>query len=281
MWGVPYAADGWNEIVPDLFIGGHDRADGPDQYRRCPVIVHNQFDLVISLYQRDGHGPGPGVEHHYLSIPDGALLAADAVRCGELADTAAAAVQAGRKVLVRCQAGYNRSGLVTALTLIRLGHDADKAISLIRERRSRYAMFNEHFLAHLRKEVPAPKRIQFSRRRGARMSEGAVYVGRHTSPTYGRWGNPFPVGHPCNDPLFRNAMVGGVPLARQGVVEDRAHAVELFAFWLMATVPYTQADVRRELAGKNLACWCPLPAPGQPDLCHGALLLRVANGGEP
>lgn len=39
----------------------------------------------------------------------------------------------------------------------------------------------------------------------------------------------------------------------------------------------TVDDVRRELAGKSLACWCALPAPGQPDHCHAAVLLRIAN----
>ena len=24
----------------------------------------------------------------------------------------------------------------------------------------------------------------------------------------------------------------------------------------------------RELAGRDLACWCELPEPGEPDLCH-------------
>ncbi len=33
-----------------------------------------------------------------------------------------------------------------------------------------------------------------------------------------------------------------------------------------------------ELRGHNLACWCPLPKPGEPDHCHAAVLLEVANG---
>lgn len=37
-------------------------------------------------------------------------------------------------------------------------------------------------------------------------------------------------------------------------------------------------DVQRYLRGHNLACWCPLPKPGQPDHCHGAVLLALANG---
>lgn len=31
------------------------------------------------------------------------------------------------------------------------------------------------------------------------------------------------------------------------------------------------------LRGRNLACWCALPAPGEPDPCHAAVLLDLAN----
>lgn len=31
------------------------------------------------------------------------------------------------------------------------------------------------------------------------------------------------------------------------------------------------------LRGKDLACTCPLPEPGQPDLCHAAVLLELAR----
>lgn len=45
---------------------------------------------------------------------------------------------------------------------------------------------------------------------------------------------------------------------------------------------YTTADdVRRELAGKDLACWCPLvDASGNRVPCHADVLLAVANGWE-
>lgn len=36
----------------------------------------------------------------------------------------------------------------------------------------------------------------------------------------------------------------------------------------------TAKDVRRELRGKNLACWCALGAP-----CHADVLLEIANAG--
>ena len=31
------------------------------------------------------------------------------------------------------------------------------------------------------------------------------------------------------------------------------------------------------LRGYNLACWCSLPDEGESDLCHAAVLLRLAN----
>ncbi|SEN88259.1 DUF4326 domain-containing protein [Nonomuraea pusilla] len=117
-----------------------------------------------------------------------------------------------------------------------------------------------------------PKRIRRERTKGYKLPEGAVCVDRTT-----RWGNPFRVGDPCPSSVL-NVAIGGTPLARQGVVEDRKHAVELFSYWLMAEVPYTSVDIRRDLAGRDLACWCPLPEPGEADWCHAALLLILANG---
>jgi protein-tyrosine phosphatase len=51
----------------------------------------------------------------------------------------------GKRVLIRCQAGWNRSGLLMALVLIRDGHTASEAIDLIREKRSRHALSNFTF----------------------------------------------------------------------------------------------------------------------------------------
>ncbi len=85
-----------------------------------------------------------------------------------------------------------------------------------------------------------------------RVPEGAVKV---TRP--GRWGNPHPVGKACRD-------CGG------GTVHDLDEALELFLR------DVDRAAVRRDLRGRDLACWCPI---GQP--CHAELLLQIANGGDP
>ena len=39
------------------------------------------------------------------------------------------------------------------------------------------------------------------------------------------------------------------------------------------TFGYTPEDVRTFLAGKDLACWCPLDQP-----CHADVLLEIAKG---
>lgn len=65
--GAEFAETPWNEVVPGLFMGGHHRRDGNG--RVVPVVVTNEFDVVISLYSRAGHGPDPGVLHPGLPYP--------------------------------------------------------------------------------------------------------------------------------------------------------------------------------------------------------------------
>lgn len=98
-----------------------------------------------------------------------------------------------------------------------------------------------------------PRRIQLSRAKGWRMPENTVKVDRST-----RWGNPAVIGQ-----LFEGEQV-----------EDALHAVTIFrdgvAYGLEGFPDID--DVRRQLAGKNLACW------RAPDaLCHADTLLMIAN----
>lgn len=147
--GVPFAEHPWDEIIPRLWMGGHDYTVAGDAL--LPVVVADQFDLVISLFQRPGHGPFPGVEHLALDIPDGRLDDEQLDAVIRLADRAAKATCFGQQVLVRCQAGYNRSGLVVAYALVALGYAPTQAIDLIRRRRSSWALHNEAFVGYLLK----------------------------------------------------------------------------------------------------------------------------------
>ncbi len=60
---------------------------------------------------------------------------------------------------------------------------------------------------------------------------------------------------------------------------DRAGCVALFREYLDATNYQTDRmgyppleEIRAELRGKDLACWCPLDGP-----CHADVLLEIAN----
>ena len=50
-----------------------------------------------------------------------------------------------QKVLVTCQMGLNRSGLVTALALRRLGVSPQRAVWLVRKARGQWALSNQSF----------------------------------------------------------------------------------------------------------------------------------------
>ncbi len=108
----------------------------------------------------------------------------------------------------------------------------------------------------------SPQRIQLRRTKGWRKPEGAVVVSRPSG-----WGNPFRPGEPYR-------FVDGAGRLRVGVVGDRTSAARLFTSYLAVRIDMHE-QVRTELGGRDLACWCPLDAE-----CHADVLLRIANGSE-
>ncbi|MEU9145021.1 protein phosphatase [Streptomyces sp. NPDC048349] len=128
-------------------MGGHHWTDA--QGESHAAVVGNQFGLVISLFTRPGHGPGPGIDHVVAEIPDGPLSAEQIHTVQKLARTAVQAVRDGRAVLVRCHSGYNRSGLVVAQALIESGEEATAAIKTIRQKRSPWSLNNRIFEEYL------------------------------------------------------------------------------------------------------------------------------------
>lgn len=127
-----------------------------------------------------------------------------------------------------------------------------------------------------------PERIRRSRVKGWRKPENTVIV---TRP--GKWGNPF-----AAKGNGRGGEEGAATMTRQYLVDD-------FREWLLTPVtewpdraafargdtgrthlmgvPYqgrpTLEQIRAELGGKNLACYCHLDQP-----CHANVLLELANG---
>jgi hypothetical protein len=75
------------------------------------------------------------------------------------------------------------------------------------------------------------------------MPTNAVYIGRPS-----KWGNPFEIG-------------------KDGT---RNEVILLYQEWITAQ-PTKIAEAKRELAGKDLICFC------SPKSCHGDILLEIAN----
>uniref|UniRef100_A0AAU2JZL1 Protein phosphatase n=1 Tax=Streptomyces sp. NBC_00049 TaxID=2903617 RepID=A0AAU2JZL1_9ACTN len=144
---VPGPPTPWDEIAPGLWMGGHYWTDAAGALQ--PVVVADEFDLVISLFTRTGHGPGPGTGHVVGEVPDAALTEAQLRTVQGLARTAGLALDAGLTTLVRCHSGYNRSGLVVAQCLVDRGLAPADAIALVRRRRSPWALHNETFTSYL------------------------------------------------------------------------------------------------------------------------------------
>lgn len=107
------------------------------------------------------------------------------------------------------------------------------------------------------------------------MPENTVYVGRPS-----KWGNPF---RAYSEPKYqmvvddRTSTVKDMVLERPTPENQRAmtaKAVELFALHIgpLGLYEIDRSELRAELAGKNLACWCPLDQP-----CHADVLLELAN----
>lgn len=126
--------------------------------------------------------------------------------------------------------------------------------------------------------MPTPQRIHRTQRKGWKTPENTIYVGRPT-----KWGNPF------------------APMVIPGwATASRQYAVDDYTRWLLTEcrtdprdgrvlsiggswpellgVPYAGRpaleEIRVNLAGRNLACYCPISQP-----CHADVLLEIANGG--
>jgi protein-tyrosine phosphatase len=143
---IPLCAEPWNEVVPGLWMGGHDVRS----QSQTACVVTDQFDVVVSMTTRHGFGPDDGVEHHVARMADANVDAGIAARVEELAGVVADAAGAGRRVLVRCSGGLNRSGLVVASALVGMGHEPDEAIAMVRAARGPWALTNPAFVTHVR-----------------------------------------------------------------------------------------------------------------------------------
>lgn len=146
---IGFVGTPWDEVAPGLWVGGHDYLDDARAGGVQRAVVRDEFDVVVSLFSRDGHGPDGHVEHHSHRMPDAQLEPADLDAVDRLAQVVAERLAEGKRVLVRCQAGLNRSSLVAALALVHRGAAPQEAIDAIRSARSPNCLFNRSFAAHV------------------------------------------------------------------------------------------------------------------------------------
>jgi protein-tyrosine phosphatase len=136
------------EVLPGLWWSGL-----PDDW----VQVRSQVDAVIDL---SDPGPGPSAEElgdlTYVKAPleDGETLP-DQVLLDHLTSLVVELVRDGRRVLVHCTFGKNRSGLVMAL-VVREVLGCDGRTALERVRAVRHNAVNNDLFSEWLSELPAP-----------------------------------------------------------------------------------------------------------------------------
>jgi hypothetical protein len=123
-----------------------------------------------------------------------------------------------------------------------------------------------------------PQRIQRKRTPGWRLADattnplGAVIVSRPS-----RFGNPFTIKDATEAEMGnpRSACAANyrewLRVGTEGGWYEETYRIGKQTFDRKRVL----ADLH-ELRGKDLACTCPLPEPGQPDHCHAAVLIELA-----
>lgn len=164
---VPYCDRPWDLVATsvkggELWLGGiHCQfggvAEGPGgvyESQHGNAFPEDRFDVVLSLTDQPGYEPTRGALHVYR-IADADLDPVHHTKLDYLADRVRKDVHDGRKVLVRCQAGINRSALVVGLTMLKIrAMSVDEYLAHVREIRSPYVLMNRSFVRYLR-EVEA------------------------------------------------------------------------------------------------------------------------------
>lgn len=151
-WGRSYGLrELWTEIKPGLWNGGTADSDTVLSARKGRMswtsgmvvseeaeITKKDFDAVVTLYAW-----ARPVDWHVEELRWGIFDGGEAPDIDKIRDAVAWAHKRwknGDKVLLRCQAGLSRSGLLTALVLVRDGMEVQEAIDLIRAQRSGYCL---------------------------------------------------------------------------------------------------------------------------------------------
>lgn len=130
---TPFDTTVISHIEGNLYTGGH----------HSNLLLPSHIENVVSMYR---WGRWKTVEDlkTFLEVEMFDALDENFDYIDAIAEWAAERVENG-PTLIHCQAGLNRSSLVAAVTLQKLGHPIEEAIALLRERRSPAVLCNSAF----------------------------------------------------------------------------------------------------------------------------------------
>jgi protein-tyrosine phosphatase len=119
----------YNRVIGGLFVGS----------ALAPLNHWRKFDILVSTAEEVVPRPLPGKTVIHMPMEDNfswnyrrddEQVAQLLALAAQLAD----AVRAGKKVLIYCNVGLDRSALLTSLVLLYLGYPADQTIEALRGR---------------------------------------------------------------------------------------------------------------------------------------------------
>ena len=171
----------YSEIAPNLYMGGTEDDDTVYLPAKRTARYDLPFEAIVTLYALAQPADWTVQEFRY-GIPDGDIADIDLDRLFEAVNFGFNRWKWGDNVLIRCQAGLNRSGLVTALILMKTGLRAEIAINQIREKRGNVALCNAEFERWLLDEADSFF-IEFSSRvseMNLRDRESQIYNFKHS-----------------------------------------------------------------------------------------------------
>jgi len=131
-----------NEVIPRLWQGA------------APPAGKLDFDVLVLAADSNqppaSDFPGVKIIRVPLNDPTNQFYKAEQAPAVQAALQVAQAYLTGDRILVTCQRGWNRSGLIVALALQFLGVDANRSIDLVRAARGADALSNTAFADFVR-----------------------------------------------------------------------------------------------------------------------------------
>jgi hypothetical protein len=136
----PWTVAAQNEVAPRLFVGSKPPA-GRHACVDAIVLAAIEYQPPVNLF--------PGVEVIYAPLdddPSRPMREDEIAIATKAAGRVARRLHAGKRVLVTCAAGLNRSALIAAIAMHDVfGMGADEIVARIRRARGEWALSNPNF----------------------------------------------------------------------------------------------------------------------------------------